>query len=1442
MKKRIKQILLPFTFVLSILSVEANADIAQMPLFVGGTASPLVMLTMGKDHKLYYEAYNDASDLDDDGVLEIHYKPSIDYLGYFDSYKCYDYSSSVFEPDLSSYDPDPTTATKTCSGNWSGDYLNYLTTSRMDALRKVLYGGTRKVDTATETILERVYIPQDAHSWGKEYTSIGNDGYDISDYTPYAVPTGGRRHLFGSVTPLAPSNVGGAPELRVLLNEDIRIWEWASTEGPVLNSRNGADIPVSSYDAILDVFVRVCVAGMLEPNCKAYGSGPSYKPTGILHDYGESEEMLFGLLTGSFDKNMSGGVLRKNIESFINEIDNDTGVILDSDGIINTIDKLRILAFNNNGVYEGGWPTAWITTRPMDEGETRDWGNPIAEMMYESVRYFAGKASPTPAFVPSTSQLDLPTPSWQDPYRSEDDGGHPYCAKPLQLVISDINPSFDTDQLPGSSFASFAGDLPGLNVSTLADTIWAGESESSLIFIGESNGVYDGSPSAKIANSFKNIRGLSPEEPTKQGGYYSASVAMYAKQNDISAAESEQTIDTLAVVLASPIPTIDFNVGGQQIKLVPFAKSTAALSINHAEGDFQPTNQIVDFYVAEIANTTPANTNIVVNGGRPYGKFRINYEDVEQGADHDMDAIVTYTVEVTPAGKLKVSLSSDYASGSINHHIGYIISGTTADGIYLEVRDFDTDPLVDVDYFLDTPPGELPSGNWNDGVPLELTAERTFTPGLLAAGSFIKHDPLWYAVKWSATDGNEDGVLTPDEWDGDGDGDPDGYYLVTNAGKLQQQLEESFAELLSRTSAGGAAVTVNSSRLNTNSKIYQASFETDNWQGHFKALEINADGSVGAIVWDAADKIPTNRDIYTYDPITNNGIGFNYADLNAGQQALLDHSAAGTFDGNGALRADYIRGDRSEEGGLFRSRASLMGDLVNSSPALASKTENFGYTRLPGAAGTEYSDFRTDKLSRRNAIYFGSNGGMLHAIDAELGDELFTYIPDAVIGNLNHLTAPNYSHRYFVDGDVKLFDAYVNSDWKTILIGSLGRGGKGVFALDVTDPDSFGAGKVMWEFSDLQAPGGAVDLAEFQNNLGYTLPESSIVRMNNGNFYALVANGYESVSGKAVLYIIDVETGEILSALDTGTAGGNGLSAPIPVDEDGDFIVDVIYAGDLLGNMWRFDVSATSESAWYSELLFVAQDDSGLRQPITAKPQVGTHPDGGFMVYFGTGKYYGIDDVNIPAGIQSFYGIRDDATGTTVLSDPRDAFLQQQTIDYEGAVSNSADFLIRVTSEHATDYTSKKGWYMDLESPVNGVEGERVVRGALLRDGRIIFVTIIPNEDPCAGGGISWIMEMDAVSGSRLSETPFDVNNDGEFNEEDFVEITLPDGTTIKVPVSGVRDGNDGGMLGGLAVITTEDGNEHKYGGDSNANIFEIGESAGDPVGRKSWRDLPYAH
>jgi len=190
---------------------------------------PLVLLVMGRNHKLYYEAYNDASDLDGDGQLDVGYNPAIDYYGYFDSYKCYTYNSSN-----SRFEPSSVTTDKTCTGTneWSGDFLNYLTMSRMDTLRKVLYGGYRSTDTPTETVLQRVYIPQDAHSWGKEYKDVATDGFDIRDYTPLNLPVTGTRHLFASTT----LSDNGEPVLRVLPNNTHRIWEWVSKERPVCDN------------------------------------------------------------------------------------------------------------------------------------------------------------------------------------------------------------------------------------------------------------------------------------------------------------------------------------------------------------------------------------------------------------------------------------------------------------------------------------------------------------------------------------------------------------------------------------------------------------------------------------------------------------------------------------------------------------------------------------------------------------------------------------------------------------------------------------------------------------------------------------------------------------------------------------------------------------------------------------------------------------------------------------------------------------------------------------------------------------------------------------------------------------------------------------------------------------------------------------------------------
>ena len=354
------------------------------------------------------------------------------------------------------------------------------------------------------------------------------------------------------------------------------------------------------------------------------------------------------------------------------------------------MNRLRATGFGTGHQYVTtgcGWNIA-----PIQAGQCQMWGNPVAEMMYESMRYFAGRGSPTGAFSTTfgagqESLLPgggLPVPAWQNPYEDR-----PFCSKPFQTVVSDINPSYDSDDLPGSAFGSAGDDVGGLDVSGLGQEIWdADEGGSKNVFIGEAGAVNDGAPTPKSVSSFGNIRGLAPEEPTKQGSYYAGSVAFHGRTTEIgslndAAEDSEENVNTFAVALASPLPRIDIPVDGRTISLIPFAKSVGGTSpapgpspISVDEGDFQPTNQIVDFYVESLSATG--------------GTFRVNFEDVEQGADHDMDAIARYSYVVNADNTVTVSVTSEYAAGSIIQHMGYIVSGTTDDDTYLVVRDLDT--------------------------------------------------------------------------------------------------------------------------------------------------------------------------------------------------------------------------------------------------------------------------------------------------------------------------------------------------------------------------------------------------------------------------------------------------------------------------------------------------------------------------------------------------------------------------------------------------------------------------------------------------------------------------------------------------------------------------------------------------------------------------------
>jgi type IV pilus assembly protein PilY1 len=993
-------------------------------------------------------------------------------------------------------------------------------------------------------------------------------------------------------------------------------------------------------------------------------------------------------------------------------------------------------------------------------------------------------------------------------------------------------------------------------VQSLANTIWGKETEGSRIFIGESlsnDPSYDAAPTAKNVTSFGNIRGLSPEEPTRQGGYYAGSVAYYAKTNDLNtAAPGNQKMDTFAVALSSPLPRIEMPLANNQIiTLVPFAKT-----VGGCVGTYMPTNTIVDFY-GKIFNTGTGNVDSNINGGRPYGMFSINYEDSEYGSDHDMDAIVTYVVSVNADNTLTVALSSNYAAGGCIQHMGYVISGTTKDGVYLEVRDSDT--VNDVDYFLDTPPTftETPpapatASGWQDGVALPLTATRTFTPGQSSA-VFIKHDPLWYAAKWGGFVEGDSKNNLPDkqeEWDRDKDGKPDAYFLVTNAGMLKEQLRETFEEILSRTGSA-AAVALNTGAIGAGSRVYQALFHSGDWSGNVIAYNLDAKGKPTTIAWEAAKQLSddSSRKIITFKPSRGAGIPFRWPNdpANPGTDELDDTqvSALNGTDGQGEERLNHLRGSRTDEdpsGKQYRKRGTtVLGDIVNSNPIYVGSPT---YRYPDNADFTGYPAFRTSQKGRKPVIYVGANDGMLHALDADTGQELLGYVPGMVFDNLIELTKRNYSHRYFVDGSPTVGDVYFNSSWHTVLVGSLRAGGKGIYALDVTNPASFGEDKadelVLWERTNVDY-GTDGDFSE----IGFSFSEPSIVRMHNGKWVAVFGNGYNS-SGTAVLFIVDIEDGRLIQKIDTGETGSpNGLSTPTVIDVDGDYIVDLIYVGDLLGNLWRFDVSSSSPTLWTFAKLFTASFTSATgetkAQPITSAPEVARHPfkttagKDTFVVLFGTGKYLEKSDVT-NTDQQTFYGIWDNE-GAPVTGRSE---LQQQTFTTTFS-DDGRTFL--VSSANTVDYPSKKGWYLDLKNA-----GERVANDPLLVGSRIIFTSILPSDDPCSYGGTSWLNVLDAVTGGRAKETFLRMRG------ENAGALVLEPNTNY-APTSV----QFGGISSGPSMINTSDqlviytstsggGDDSSSGsdGDDEDDGCKPGEpcdsdlSPMDDFGRQSWRQVEF--
>ena len=797
-----------------------------------------------------------------------------------------------------------------------------------------------------------------------------------------------------------------------------------------------------------------------------------------------------------------------------------------------------------------------------------------------------------------------------------------------------------------------------------------------------------------------------------------------------------------------------------------------------------------------------------------------------------------------------------------------------------------------------------PSGS-NCGCPKTTiyTQSGSLTAGLLK-------NPLWYAAKYAASATKwdlKDNIAIPDLFVPDGI--PDNFFDVRNPATLYNSLATVF-DLASQSDASSASVATNSTNLKIESRIFQAKFSGLDWSGQLLSYNLNAAGVLGTTAeWDAGEEInsqaPSARVILTKG--ATGGVGFSYTNLTGPtdtigtQQNLLDKDATGVVDNCGPERVDYLRGDDTNEGtddaltcasgsiiSQFRQRnISKLGDIVNSNPwYVGSPSAGFSDVDYPG-----YSQFRRSKLTRKPVVYAGSNDGMLHGFDASLdfssndagvpiadvsGKEILAYIPSEVFPNLSKLAAQTYNkdHRYFVDGSPMVGDADLDSsatnDWRTILVGAMGAGGKGYYALDISNPANFSesnaADTVLWEFNESDM--GYVYNMPPVNSTMYQAKQ--IVKMANGKWAAILGNGYNSTSGKAVLYILFIEDGldgtwsasdyvKIVADAPAGSNNGfNGLSTPVPFDTNEDGYADTVYAGDLKGHLWKFlvgpnssdttvtDATSTWKVAFSSTTcanttaitastctsLFTALDSVSNAQPIIWPPEVVAHPNGGQMVLFGTGKYIEPSDNTIALGspTQTFYGIWDRHDGTTLGARASD--LLQQTVT---SVLTTTAGKFRVTSTNAIQWRSPDcaassscagtymGWYIDLPTT-----GERVTGIPKKVNNVIFFNTLIPSDTLC-NLGTGWLMSLDYLSGSMAdSHRIFDTNNNGEINDDDAqvggYQIGAALGGTTLIQGTSTSDSSNTGV--GVSSLTS---------GALNTTLINFGNVM---RGRLNWREI----
>lgn len=947
-------------------AVNANAnptysmkDFESFPInIVQNTTKPKVVINSSNDHQLFFKAYNDYSDLDGDGVKETTYKHGIDYYGYFDSYKCYSYDGTN-----KLYTPKSLTTDKYCNvtaGNkeWSGNFLNWASMSRIDTIRKILFGGHRRVDTTTATVLERAYLPHDAHSWAKYY-----DGADIQKLTPFVRGTDyycDQGDLSGCTTsgvldrqkigitignttdldhnnallykkaPVASQEYVDPPLIKAVKG-NYSLWasneRWQVTWGSgapydnhsASNDNNTSISGIFAYSSSPDYSqgmgeknyvarVAVCVSGLIgRERCKTYpgadkilgNSDDTSKPIGLLQTYGDSDEMEFAMIAGSYAKHTSGGVVIKTMGRMADEINVDTDGVFykvyvaaggpetdknKAGGLINAWSLYRIIGYDildssDPGTYNNADGCKWGLSafNDISGNNCRNWGNPFSEIYYQSINYLAGGGVIGDYRSNSSTGIEgLPVPQSlaADPLSSTD-----YCA---QLNVINLNSSifsYDADDIDSNSYGPTKLWDPvvlpgGGTVSEMTDVVGNGEKiHGKSFYIGEKDvltgikGPEDDDQlcTPKTIDSLGDAGGHCPEGPRVKGSFSIAGLAYYAHTQDIRSDKYNrklpgiQTVDTYSVAFATTLPLLEIPDPDDATKTIATIIPACRNSSLNPKGNCA----LVDYKI--------------INQSKYGGEVFIVWEDSEQGGDYDQDmwGSLKYTINAT---KTQITVTTDVVNESTVYKMGfgYVIGGTTNDGFHAHSG---------IEGYTRSETADSGSPNCSSGCnPGDSASTKTYTLG--SAPADLLKDPLWYAAKWGGYT-EKNGILGPDqqdEWDArindtwsvGQDNIPDNYFFASNPTKLEEALDRVLSAILERSSSGTAAAVV-SSNVRGEGALFQAYYEPlkkdgakeARWIGTLQSLWLDSYGLTRQdCSLDPTEKYDSSTNPTGYDPAT----------------------------------------------------------------------------------------------------------------------------------------------------------------------------------------------------------------------------------------------------------------------------------------------------------------------------------------------------------------------------------------------------------------------------------------------------------------------------------------------------------------------------------------------------------------------------------------------